>query len=111
MRSVIGTELAYGGGKLRGHKPKDYLLQLLTTIDTLQCQCLYVHNGAFIFTLHADLTKGLDLIHKHFAPFGLEMHIGREGSPSKTECVCQAWLYKGICRYVGVPESMYDKSR
>jgi hypothetical protein len=83
--SVIGTELANGGGKLHGHLPKDYLSRSLTAVEILRC--LYVNDGAFIFTTRADLTKGLDLIYKHFACFGLEMHIGREGSPSKTECV------------------------
>ena len=37
--------------------------------------------------MRADLKKGLELIYKHFACFGLEMHIGRGDSPSKTECV------------------------
>ncbi len=85
VQSVIGTELANGRGKLRGHLPKDYLSKSLTAVEILQC--LYVNDGAFIFMMCADLTKGLDLNYKHYAHFGLEMHIGREGSPSKTECV------------------------
>ena len=85
VKSVIGSQLANGGGKLRGHLPKDYLSRSLTAVEILQC--LYVDDGAFIFTSRTDLTTGLDLIHKHFELFGLEMHIGREGSPSKTECV------------------------
>jgi hypothetical protein len=85
VRSVVGTQLANGEGKLRGHLPKDYLSRSLTAVEILQC--LYVDDGAFIFTSRIDLTTGLDLILKHFACFGLEMHIGREGSPSKTECV------------------------
>ena len=85
VRSVIRTELANGGGKLRGHLPKDYLSRSLTAVEILQC--LYVDDGAFIFTSRTDLMTGLDLIHKHFARVGLEMHIEREGSPSKTECV------------------------
>jgi hypothetical protein len=85
VKSVIGSELANGGGKLRGHLPKDYLSWSLTAVEILQC--LYVDDGAFIFTSRTDLTMGLDLIYKHFARFGLEMHIGREGFPSKTECV------------------------
>jgi hypothetical protein len=50
-------------------------------------QCLYVDDGAFIFATRADLTKGLDLIYKHFACLGLKIHIGRGNSPSKKECV------------------------
>jgi hypothetical protein len=85
VKSVIGSQLANGGGKLQRHLPKDYLSKPLTAVEILQC--LYFDDGAFIFTSRTDLTTGLDLIHKHFARFGLEMHIGREGSPSKTECV------------------------
>jgi hypothetical protein len=85
VQSVIGTELANGRGKLHGHLPKDYLSRSLTAVEILQC--LYIDDRAFIFTTCADLTKGLNLIYKHFARFGLEMHIGQEGSPSKTECV------------------------
>jgi hypothetical protein len=50
-------------------------------------QYLYVDDRAFIFATHADNTKGLDLIYKHFARLGLKMHIGRGDPPSKTECV------------------------
>jgi hypothetical protein len=74
VRSVIGTELANGRGKLRGHLPKDYLSRSLTAVEILQC--LYVDDRAFILTTRANLTKGLDLIYKHFARFGLKMHIG-----------------------------------
>jgi hypothetical protein len=82
---VIGTELANGEEKQPGHLTKDYLSRLLTAVEILQC--LYVDDGAFISMTPADFTKGLDLIYKHFAHFVLEMHIGREGSPSKMECV------------------------
>jgi hypothetical protein len=77
--------MANGDGKLRGHLPKDYLLQALTAVEILQC--LYVDDGAFIFATRTNLTKGLNLIYKHFACLGLEMHIGRGNSPSKLECV------------------------
>ena len=33
------------------------------------------------------MEKGVELIFSHFMKFGLEMHIGRGGKPSKTECV------------------------
>jgi hypothetical protein len=85
MQSVIGTELANGRGKLQRHLPKDYHSRSLTAVKILQC--LYVDDRAFIFTTRADLKKGLELVCKHFARFGLEMHIGRGNSPSKTECV------------------------
>ena len=50
-------------------------------------QCIYVDDGAIIFTTRANLKKGLELIYMHFACFGLEMHIGKGNSPSKTDRV------------------------
>ena len=50
-------------------------------------QCLYVDDGAFPFGTRDDLRRGMELIYYHFARFGLEMHIGRDTSESKTECV------------------------
>jgi hypothetical protein len=50
-------------------------------------QCLYVDDGAFPFDTRDSLLEGMKLIHRHFACFGLEMHIGRNGGRSKTECV------------------------
>ncbi len=50
-------------------------------------QCLYVDNGAFPFDTRDSLSKGMNLVFKHFARFGLEMHIGRNRGESKTECV------------------------
>ena len=50
-------------------------------------QCLYVDDGAFPFGTREDLQRGMELIYHHFARFGLEMHIGRGSSESKTECV------------------------
>jgi hypothetical protein len=49
--------------------------------------CLYVDNDAFIFSSREYMAHGLALIHKHFARFGLKMHISRAGAPSKTEWV------------------------
>jgi hypothetical protein len=40
---------------------------------------LYVDDGAFPFPDRNALTAGINLIHFHFARFGLEIHIGREG--------------------------------
>ena len=48
---------------------------------------LYVDNGAFTFEDRAQMEKRVELIFYHFTKFGLEMHIVREGKPSKTECV------------------------
>jgi hypothetical protein len=85
VQSVIGEKLTNGEGKLQGHLPKDYLSKALTAVEILQC--LYVYNGAFIFTSHADLARGLELVCKHFGRLGLKMHIGQGMSPSKMECV------------------------
>ncbi len=74
VKSVISLQLANGGGKLQGHLPKDYLSRSLAAVEIIQC--LYIDDGAIIFTSQTNLTMGLDLIHKHFMHFGLEMHIG-----------------------------------
>jgi hypothetical protein len=50
-------------------------------------QLLYVNDGAFPFPTHATLIKGLALVHNHLARFGLEIHVGRNGDPSKTKCI------------------------
>ena len=68
---------------LNGHKKSTFstgtLLELL--------RVLYVDDGAFHFGNRAQLEQGVELIYSHFTKFGLEMHIGREGKPSNTECV------------------------
>ena len=48
---------------------------------------LYVDNGAFAFETRREMEIGANLIHKHFARFGLEMHVGTKSKKSKTECV------------------------
>ena len=48
---------------------------------------LYVDNGAFAFETRRDMEIGANLIFKHFARFGLQMHVGSKSKPSKTECV------------------------
>jgi hypothetical protein len=50
-------------------------------------QCLYVADGVFPFNTQDSLSKGMNLVFKYFARFGLEIHIGRNGGESKTECV------------------------
>ena len=44
-------------------------------------------NGGFLFTNKADMIRGVELIHDHFAEFGLKMHIVRDGGKSKTEAM------------------------
>ena len=85
VRSVTGTRLTAGNGKIRGHSPKEYLAHDLTAIEIFQC--LYVDDGAFIFSSRDNLTQGISLIHYHFVRLGFEMHIGRGTTPSKMECV------------------------
>ena len=85
VRSVTGTRLTAGNGKIRGHSSKEYLACDLTAVEIFQC--LYVDDGAFIFSSRDNLIRGISLIHHHFARLGLEMHIGRGTTPSKTECV------------------------
>ena len=70
---------------VRGHTPHMYTSRKLTAYEIYQL--LYVDDGAFPFPTRDALIKGLALIHSHLARFGLEVHIGRNGAPSKTECV------------------------
>jgi hypothetical protein len=72
-------------GKICSHTPAMFKSKKLTAYEILQC--LYVDNGAFPFGTREDLQRGMELIFHHFARFGLEMHIGRGASESKTECV------------------------
>jgi hypothetical protein len=39
-------------------------------------EILYIYDGAFIFNSRSDLIFGLNLVRKHFANFGLEVHVG-----------------------------------
>ena len=72
-------------GCMRGHTPRMFTSRNLTAYKIYQL--LYVDNGAIPFPTRDALTKGLTLIHSHFACFGLDVHIGRNGNPSKTECI------------------------
>ena len=72
-------------GCVRGHTPRMYTSRKLTAYEIYQL--LYVDDGAFPFPTRDTLIKGLTLVHSHLARFGLEVHIGRDGAPSKTECV------------------------
>jgi hypothetical protein len=85
-QSYVGKKLKSGEGKLRGQLPKEFLARMLTAVKILQC--LYVDDGAFSsFASRADMTQGLALVYHHFGCLGLEMHIGRGETPSKTECI------------------------
>jgi hypothetical protein len=72
-------------GQVCSHTPAMYKSRSLTSFKIFQC--LYVDDGAFPFDTREDMIKGMSLIYHHFARFGLEMHIGRNGKESKTECV------------------------
>jgi hypothetical protein len=85
VRLVVGRKIALGKEKIRGHLPKEYMSQALTAVEIFQC--LYVDDGAFIFSSWANMTQGLALVHKYFGQLRLEMHIGRDAAPSKMECI------------------------
>jgi hypothetical protein len=69
-------------GCVRGHTPRMYTSRKLTAYEIYQL--LYVDDGASPFPTRDVLIKGLTLVHSHLARFALEVHIGRDGIPSKT---------------------------
>jgi len=72
-------------GKICSHTPAMFRSKKLARYEILQC--LYVDDGAFPFGTKEDLQRGMELVCRHFARFGMEMHIGRGSSESKTKCV------------------------
>jgi hypothetical protein len=48
---------------------------------------LYVDDGSFLFETKDDLKKGATVLYHHMKPFGLLMHIGKNGGKSKTEAL------------------------
>ena len=48
---------------------------------------LHVDDADFVFESRHQLETGTPLLLRHFAKFGLEMHIEKEKNHSKTECV------------------------
>lgn len=48
---------------------------------------LYVDDGALLFATKEDLEKTARFMHAHFSKFGLTMHIGKDGSKSKTKAM------------------------
>ena len=75
------TKSGIKNGRLTGQSPK----AKGTLFDLFYF--LYVDDGAMLFETREDLINGTRLIMEHFGIFGLEMHIGRGGKRSKTECV------------------------
>jgi hypothetical protein len=72
-------------GCVQGHTPCMYTSPKLTAYEIYQI--LLVDNGAFPFPTCAALIKGLALVHRHLARFGLKEHIRQYSNPSKTKCV------------------------
>ena len=70
-------------GSLNGHKKNTFSKGTLLELFSV----LYVDDVAFPFGNTSQLEQVFELIYSHFTEFGLEMHIGREGKPLKTECV------------------------
>ena len=84
-RSVTEEDFEEGKRAVKSHTPRQYMSRSLTSFKIFQC--LYVDDVAFIFHTRGDMVKCLDLVYKHFARLGLDMHIGRGTTASKTECV------------------------
>ncbi len=72
-------------GQLCSHTPKMFRSKILSAYKIFQC--LYVDDSAFPFDTRESLSRGMTLVYRNFARFGLEMQIGRNGSESKTERV------------------------
>jgi hypothetical protein len=72
-------------GQLCSHTPKMFRSKILSAYKIFHC--LYVDDDAFPFDTRGSLLQGMTLVYRHFARFGLEMQIGRNGSQSKMECV------------------------
>jgi hypothetical protein len=85
VQTASEADFADGKGAIKSHNARQYMSRALSAFEILQC--LYVNDGAFIFSTRSELEKGLDMIFCHFAKFGLEMHIERGDTKSKTECV------------------------
>lgn len=48
--------------------PDQYMSKHLTAFEIIQC--LYVDDGAFIFSSRSEMSKGLELVYQHFSRFG-----------------------------------------
>ena len=83
--SAPKKNVAAGKGVVKIHTATQYSSGVLTTFGTWQC--LYIHDGAFVFRYHRNTASGLKLIHKTVARFRLEMNVGRGDTQLKIECV------------------------
>jgi hypothetical protein len=85
-------------GQLTGHTKES----MQRGINFIIHQILYINDGAFFFQTREDAENGLEMIHRVFALFRLEMHIGRGEQLSKTEMMyvpkrCHVFL--GTCNF------------
>ena len=72
------------GAKLTGHNIKrDY--RNSSSFNTYHI--LYLDDGSFIFQSREDLVNGLEIINNIFETMGLEMHVGKGETKSKTEAM------------------------
>ena len=51
------------------------------------CYSLFADDCALLFDTREDLQAGAECMYKHLRLFGMEMHIGRDGAPSKSEAM------------------------
>ena len=84
VTAMIAADDDIGKGQLCSHTPKMFRSKILRAYEIFQC--LYVDDGAFPFDTRESLSRGMTLVYRNFARFGLEMHIGSNGGKSKTEC-------------------------
>ena len=70
-------------GQLISHPPRSFNCGALFELFCM----LYVDDGAFVLESRHQLETGTPLPLRHFVKFGVEIHIGKENKPSKTECV------------------------
>jgi hypothetical protein len=81
VTAMIAANDDIGNGQLCSHTPKMFRSMILSAYEIFQC--LYVDDGAFPFDTRESLSRGMTLVYRNFARFGLEMHIGRNGGKSK----------------------------
>jgi hypothetical protein len=81
--SITGSALAAGKGKLWGHYPKEYHSQSLTAVEILQC--LYVDDGAFIFSKTECVFFPPPCFFNSRLPRALATHDGTTDSDSTLE--------------------------
>ena len=72
------------GAKLTGHNIKR-AYRNSSTFNTYHI--LYLDDGSFIFQSRNDLINGLEIINNIFETMGLEMHVGKGETKSKTEAM------------------------